>query len=179
MKRIALSLSPAALSALAATAALASGVGSAGTPSPTARAEAIVKTWRANLRAGARTDPKRHFSNPSRTTLTSRLRLAAHRYRFTVVKIEILHPRQAAPLVVVQAENKHALASSVRAILHLVDPKARTGDDRTGWAYKGFLFEARDSHGVPFLAIFNWWRGQHAGGGQWASDPSLYPFPHG
>src|SRR5437870_3708521 len=149
MKRIALSLSMAALTTLAATAG-----GFASRPSPTARTEAIVKTWRANLRAGVLTDPKRHFSNPSRTALTSRLRLAAHRYRFTVVKIEILHPRQAVPLVVVQAVNKHALASSAGAILHLVDPKARTGDDRTGWAYEGFLLEARDSHGVPFLAIF-------------------------
>ena len=28
----------------------------------------------------------------------------------------------------------------------------------------------------PFLAIFNYWRGQHEGGGQWAVTPSLYPF---
>jgi hypothetical protein len=93
--------------------------------------------------------------------------------------VQILHPRQQAPFVVVETNDKHALAASTAAVLHLIDPKARTNDDRTGWAYEGFLFEARDSHGVPFLATFNWWRGPHAGGGQWAADPSLYPFAHG
>jgi hypothetical protein len=179
MKRIALTLLLVSFTALAATVALASRAGSPSSPSPTARAEAIVKMWRANLRSGALIDPKRHFPNPSRATLTSRLRLAAGRFHFTVVKVEILHPRQAAPLVVIHAKDKHALATSTGAILHLIDPKARTNDDHTGWAYEGFLFEARDRHGVPFLATFNWWRGPHAGGGQWASDPSLYPFPHG
>lgn len=179
MKRIALTLVLVSFTALAATVALASRAGSASSPSPTARAEAIVKMWRVNLRSGALVDPKRHFANPSRATLTSRLRLAAGRFHFTVVKVEILHPRQAAPLVVIHARDKQALANSTSAILHLIDPKARTNDDRTGWAYEGFLFEARDSHGVPFLATFNWWRGPHAGGGQWASDPSLLPFPHG
>ena len=127
----------------------------------------------------ASADPKRHFPNPSRAKLNARLQLTAARYHFTVVKVQIFHPRQAAPFVVIDAKDKHALAASTSAILHLIDPKARTNDDRTGWAYEGFLFEARDSHGVPFLATFNWWRGPHAGGGQWAADPSLYPFAHG
>jgi hypothetical protein len=148
-------------------------------PSPSTRAAAVVKSWRANLRSGALADPKRRFPNPSHATFSSRLRLAARRYHFTLVEVEILHPRQAAPLVVIQARDKHALAASTGAILQLIDPKAPTADDRTGWAYEGFLFEARDSHGVPFLVTFNWWRGPHAGGGQWAADPLLYPFAHG
>jgi len=147
--------------------------------SPMAHVSVIEKMWRANLRSGAIADPKRRFPNPSRKMLTARLRRASERYHFSVVNVEILRPRQAAPFVVVTARDKRALAASTPAILRLIDPKARTGDDRTGWAYEGFLFEARDSHGVPFLATFNWWRGPHAGGGQWASDPSLYPFPHG
>jgi hypothetical protein len=146
MKRIAVTLFLVSSTALAATAALVLPAGSASSPSPAARVEAIVKMWRANLRSGALVDPKRHFPNPSRATLTSRLRLAAGRFHFTVVKVEILHPRQAAPLVVIQARDKHALATATGAILHLIDPKARTSDDRTGWAYEGFLFEARDSH---------------------------------
>jgi hypothetical protein len=79
----------------------------------------------------------------------------------------------------VQASDEHALARAVPAILRLIDPKARTGDDRTGWAYEGFLFEARDENGTPFLSVFNWWRGPHGGGGQWAADASLLPFAHG
>jgi hypothetical protein len=147
--------------------------------SPTTRAKAIVNMWRANLRTGALADPKRHFLNPSRAILASRLRLAADRYHFAIVEVKILHPRQDAPLVVIEAKNKHALAASTAAILRLIDPKTQTNDDRIGWAYEGFLFEARDTDGIPFLATFNWWRGPHAGGGQWAADPSLLPFSHG
>jgi len=179
IQRIALTLSLVALAVLATTVALASGAVSGSNPSPTARAGAVVKMWRAHLRSGALADPKRHFPNPLQTTLRSRLRLAASRYHFTVVSIEILHPREAAPLVVIQTRTKHALAASTGAILRLIDPKAPTADDRTGWAYEGFLFEARDRQGIPFLATFNWWRGPHAGGGQWATDPSLYPFANG
>ena len=67
------------------------------------------------------------------------------------------------------------------AILRLNDPKARTNNDRTGWAYEGLMFEARNTQGVPFLATFNWWRGVfgQVGGGQWATSQSLYPFLHG
>jgi hypothetical protein len=168
-----------ALATLAAAAVDASVAASPSDRSPRTRAAAIVKMWRAHLRAGARADPKPHFPSPSKATLASRLQLAARRYHFKVVSVRILHPRQAAPLVVVETKNKRALASSTPAILHLIDPKARTNDDRTGWAYEGFLFLARDSQRVPFLATFNWWRGPHAGGGQWASDPSLLPFSHG
>jgi hypothetical protein len=176
MKRIVLTLS--LLVALTAS-SQALAFRAVGGPSPKARVAAIVKMWRTNLAAGVLADPKRRFPNPSEATLASRLRLAARRYHFTVAKVEILHPRQAAPLVVIQAKDKHALAASTAAILRLIDPKARTADDRTGWAYEGFLFQACDRHGVPFLVAYNWWRGPHAGGGQWAADPSLYPFPHG
>lgn len=176
MKRIVLTFS--LVLVLAPSAATAARVASH-TVAPTARAEAIEKMWRAKLRSGVLAAPRSRFPNPSLSTLDTRLRRAASRYHFTVVRVQILHPRQQAPVVVVETKDTRALAASTGAILHLIDPKARTNDDRTGWAYEGFLFEARDSHGVPFLATFNWWRGQHAGGGQWAADPSLYPFNHG
>ena len=113
--------------------------------------------------------------------LVRRLRAAARRNHFTVARVTILHPRQDAPFVVVRAADEHALSAATPAILRLIDPKARTNNDRTGWAYEGFLFEARNSHDVPFLAAFNWWRGVlgRVGGGQWAASQSLYPFPHG
>jgi len=147
--------------------------------SPANRPAAIEQMWRANLRAAALADPNEHFPSPSRAVLGARLRLAASRFHFAVVSVQFFHPRQAAPSVVIETKDEQALSASTPAILRLIDPKARTNDDRTGWAYEGFLFEARDSHGVPFLATFNWWRGPHAGGGQWAVTPSLLPFPHG
>ncbi len=134
--------------------------------------------WRANLRTGANADPRRHFANPAPSALEARLGLAADRYHFRVVKVRVLHPRQAAPWVVVEASDRQALASATSSILKLIDPKTQTNDDRTGWAYEGFLFEARDSKGVPFLVTFNWLRGRSPGGGQWASEESLYPFLH-
>jgi hypothetical protein len=178
MKRVVLILL--LLSAVAAiAAAVAVAADRASHSSPAARVAAVEKMWRANLRSRALLQGNRHFSNLSKATFDSRLQEAAARYHFKVVKVEILHPRQAAPFVVVEAKDEHALAASTSSILRLIDPKAGTNDDRAGWAYEGFLFEARDSHGVPFLATFNWWRGPHPGGGQWAADPSLYPFPHG
>jgi hypothetical protein len=155
------------------------GDGSSASSSPTARAVAVEREWRANLRCGALADPKRNFPNPSRARLGFRLWLAANRYHLRVVRVEILHPRQAAPLVVVKVNDKRALSSSMAAILHLINPKAPTDDDRTGWSYEGFMFEAVDRDGIPFLATFNWWRGPHAGGGQWASEAALLPFEHG
>jgi hypothetical protein len=144
----------------------------------TARVAAAEKMWRANLRAGALNDPSKHFANLSRETFNERLRLAAQRYHFIVVRVEMLHPLQDAPLVVVEAKDEHALSASTPAILRLIDPEVSVNGDGTGWLYEGFLFEARNSHGVPFLGIVNWWRGPGAGGGQWAADPSLYPFLH-
>jgi hypothetical protein len=149
-------------------------------PSKAIDIAAIEKSWQSQLLLGARVDPRKHFSNPSKTVLLRRVRLAASRYHFTVVKVQVLHPRQAAPLVVVETADEQALSAATPAILRLIDPKARTNDDRTGWAYEGFLFEARNTKGVPFLATFNWLRNpQSAGGGQAASSERLYPFDHG
>lgn len=153
----------------------------ASTTSPSAEAAAIQKTWRSHLRAGARNYPTEHFHNLSGASFARRLRTAARRYHFTVVRVAVLHPRQAAPLVVIRTGDEHALSAATPAILRLIDPKARTNNDRTGWAYEGFMFEARNTQGIPFLATFNWWRGVlgQVGGGQWATSQSLYPFPHG
>src|SRR4051794_6288715 len=106
MKRIALIPLVLAVASLAAALAVAAS-GSPRTVSPAARAVAIERTWRANLRSGALADPKQHFPNPALATLNARLRLAASRYRFTVVSVQILRPRQTAPFVVIKAKDKH------------------------------------------------------------------------
>jgi len=142
-------------------------------------AATVVRRWRADLRSAALVAPVDHFKNLSRSTLFDRLRIQAVRKNFAVVSVQLLRPRQLAPLVVVEAADKHAFVAATPAILKTIDPKRSTGDDRTGWAYEGFLLEAVDSSGVPFLVVFNHWRGPHAGGGQWASDPALFPFVHG
>jgi hypothetical protein len=144
------------------------------------RSAATVRAdWLREIRTRAQTAPRARFDNPSRAMLLTRLRRLEHRYGFRVVALRVLRPREQAPLVVVETSDKQAMARNTRSILHVIDPKRPTGDDRTGWRYEGFYFEARDRAGVPFLAVFNYWRGRSAGGGQWASEESLYPFAHG
>jgi hypothetical protein len=108
-----------------------------------------------------------------------RLRNAATLYRFVVVRIDVLRPKQLAPAVVVRVRNPERFTRDVPAVLALVDPRAPAPDDRLGWAYEGFYFEVRDEDGVPAIIVRNWWRGHSAGGGQWARSESLYPFAHG
>ena len=143
------------------------------------KAQKVRADWLREIRTRARTAPAVRFDNPSRVLLRARLRRLEGRYGFRVVELRIYRPRQQAPLIVVETADKAALARNTHRILRVIDPKRRTSDDRTGWRYEGFYFEARDRAGVPFLAVFNFMRGRSAGGGQWASDDSLYPFPHG
>lgn len=139
---------------------------------------AIERRWRRELESGALRDRETRFPSPPKRVLVARLGAAASRYDFDVVSVTMLHVR-GAPRVIVRGPDRNALARATPAILRLVDPKRRTGDDRTGWAYEGFFLEAQDARGIPFLVAFNHRRGPHAGGGQWASSRSLLPFAHG
>jgi hypothetical protein len=83
------------------------------------------------------------------------------------------------PFVIVRTTHYLALARATPSILREIDPKSRTNDDRTGWRYEGFFFEAQDEHSIPFLGAFNFWRGRDGGGGQFARSDPLFPFAHG
>jgi hypothetical protein len=135
-------------------------------------------TWRRELERRARDAPRQRFANPTPETLRARLSAAARRYGFDVVAVDLLRPRQLAPRIVVRTDDYLQMAQSMADILRTLDPKARTGDDRTGWRYEGFYFEADDGDGVPFALAFNFWRGSSGGGGQWARSERLYPFVH-
>jgi hypothetical protein len=146
-------------------------------PSPWAQAHVVRTEWLREVAKRAGEGPHARFGNLPRHVFLARLRRLHLRYGFRVVETWILRPVQDAPLVVVQtARDPKSFSRDVQAIQRSLDPKARTGDDRTGWAYEGFYLEVRDTHGTPFLAVFNYWRGPHVGGGQWASNPSLYPY---
>jgi hypothetical protein len=135
--------------------------------------------WRREVQARARAAPRQQFHNLPPRELRRRLASLANAHDFTVVRVEFLRPRQLAPIVVVRTKHYVGLAHATRSILMRIDPKVRTNDDRTGWRYEAFFFEAQDEHGVPFLGAFNFWRGPHAGGGQWARSDPLFPFAHG
>jgi hypothetical protein len=138
--------------------------------------------WRHQIKSRAGASPQQHFANLPGDELRLRLARLAARYDFRVVSLELWQPlpHQLAPKVVVTTKHYLALARATPVILKQLDPKRPTGDDRTGWRYEGFFFRAEDEHTVPFLAVFNFWRGTRSrGGGQWARSEPLFPFAHG
>ena len=105
-----------------------------------------------------------------------RLARLARRYDFQVVSFRYLARKQAASLVVQTRRPLPAFAAQTSAILRAIDPVWHGG-----LSYHAFFFEARDSHGIPFLATQHSIvdpRGQLEGE-QWARGPTLYPFAHG
>jgi len=90
----------------------------------------------------------------------------------------MLHPLQRAPVIVIRSDDKRAIARSDAGDVESFDPHHPTRRNPSGYAYEGYFFVAQDTHGVPYLATFNHWRVPHVGGGEWAADESLYPFPH-
>lgn len=144
-----------------------------------ATAAKVSREWKVELQRRAREETDRRFPNVSQATFLRRLRAAAEQYDFEILAVRFLRPKQFAPRVIVQSDEVEELAADLPSFIRSIDPKARTADDRTGWAFEGFLLEARDSRGVPAFTIYNWWRGRSPGGGQWAREESLYPFSHG
>jgi|tagenome__1003787_1003787.scaffolds.fasta_scaffold19596871_1 hypothetical protein len=134
--------------------------------------------WVSEIARRGREDPSERFANLSARQLRRRLAQEAARYDFTVKKIQLLHPRQAAPLIVITTRHYVAFAHAVPDIENALDPHIGHSD-QAGWAFEGFFLEAQDERGVPFLGAFNFERGSDLGGGQWARSEQLYPFSHG
>ena len=132
--------------------------------------------WESELARGAMARPDIRFSGLSTQEFKKRLAEAAERYDFDVEEVEFLRPKQLAPLVVARSAEPYALAKEIPKVTSSLDPKAPTGDDLAGWAWEGFYFEVRDHANKPAFVVLNYWR--LGGGGQWAAEESLYPFPH-
>ena len=118
-----------------------------------------------------------HFRSPSRVTFLAKLRSASRRYHFKVLRVHFYKPLQLAPFVIVQSARPKRFSRDTPEIMRLLDPANRRSAFATAWAYEAFYLEARDAKRVPFLAVYNYLRGQIAGG-QWARSESLYPFEH-
>jgi hypothetical protein len=134
--------------------------------------------WVADIARRAREDPGQRFANLSARDFRLRLAAAAARYHFTVKQVQFLHPRQVAPLVIIQTRRYLALARAVPAIERSLDPHTGHSDQR-GWAFEAFFLEAQDERGAPFIVVSNFLRGPGPGGGQWARSDQLYAFAHG
>jgi hypothetical protein len=139
------------------------------------RANGVYSHWRYDAthfpprRVRARPRLVENASDPSLARL-------AQRYSFGVVSFRYLARDRAASLVVQTSRSLPSFAVYVSAIERAIDPVWHGG-----LSYHAFFFEARDGHGVPFIAtqhsIVNA-RGQLEGE-QWARGPTLFPFPHG
>ena len=139
----------------------------------------LVQTqWEREIRKRAREAPREHFANLPPAILRQRLREAADGHGFEVDSVKLLRPRQLAPEITVHTTDYLGLTHALPRILRGLDPH-HGGSDAQGWSYEGFLIVARDERGIPFLAVYNYWRGQHKGGGQWARSEALFPFQHG
>jgi len=134
-------------------------------------ARSARRYWREYLTKEARLASRKRFPSPSLSVLSQRLEREADAHSFDIVSVRMLHPRRAAPEIVVRTTHYLALARATSDIL-------RGLEGRDSWDYEGFYFEARDERNVPFLAAYNVVRGQIMGG-QWARSEALYPFPHG
>jgi hypothetical protein len=149
-------------------------------PSPLRVVAQAEAEWLNEMRASARSgDRAAVFPSPARVLLLQRLRTAARLYGFEIVSVRMLHPLQAAPLIVIRSDRKRALARATPKIIELFDPRHPTPADPSGYAYEGYFLVAETRAGVPYLATFNRWRAPHVGGGEWAAAENLYPFPHG
>lgn len=140
---------------------------------------AIRKRWLADIARAGRDDPKPRFHNLSPAQLRARLATAAARYDLTVKSVQLLHPKQTAPLVIVQTRHYLAMAHAFGTILYKsLDPIRK--HVRPNESYEAFFFEAQDERGVPFIIVSYDARGQGGGGGgMWARSERLYPGPHG
>lgn len=113
------------------------------------------------------------FPNPSATAFRKRVALVGRRYGFRVVSLRLLRPLQLAPLLIVEtSRDRTAFVKDVPRILSLLNPSTRAA-----LTFEGFFFEAEDAHG-PFVETSGGVRGQRWGG-QWSSNPNVYPFVHG
>jgi hypothetical protein len=138
------------------------------------------KQWLDAMRASARDgDRSAEFPSPSRSVLLQRLGKAKSLYGFRVVSVQMLHPFQSAPVIVIRSSSEQSIARATPKIINLFDPRHPTTGNPSGYAYEGYFFVAQTVGGVPYLATFNHSRPPHVGGGEWAASASLYPFPHG
>lgn len=150
-------------------------------PAPTPR-QLIAQAqayWLKEMRLSASSGDRSPFPSPPRAVLMSRLRRAAQLYDFRIASVHIFHPLQSAPTVVIRSDRKLATARATPKIIFLFDPYHVTSANPYGYAYEGYFLVAETSKGVPYLFTFSHLRAPHSGGGEWAANEKLYPFPHG
>ena len=155
-------------------AAQGSAVNSNGTPSDVPAS--IETQWLERLSAGSRLGCKTKFGNLATPLFRSRLAHAAASDGFQIRSLQFLHACQSAPMITLATSDPRRLVTELPQLEQSIDRIGVKGT--TVWAYEGIFVEAADASGQPFVVVWNHVRAEDAGG-QWASSPELYPFPHG
>jgi hypothetical protein len=167
------------LLALAVIVATTGGSASAAPIRPEQAVAQAKREWLREVREAARVgDDARSFPSPARAVLLRRLLKAQQPYGFGIVSVRMLRPLQLAPVIVIRSDRKLETARAIRAIVKLFDPRRTTKTNPSGAAYEAYFLEAQTRRGVPYLATFNFVRPPSVGGGEWAAEERLYPFPH-
>lgn len=158
----------------------ASAAASTAAMSPTWAIAQAKAEWLKEMQASAKGgDCGATFPSPSRSVLMQRLRKAEKLYDFRVVSVQMLHPLQSAPVIVIRSNSKQSIARATPKIIDFFDPHHPTTANPSGYAYESYFFVAQTTSGVPYLATFNHRRAPHVGGGEWAASENLYRFAHG
>lgn len=139
------------------------------------QATAVHTEWERNA---LRFPPRHHVRRSWLVTRSNDPRLSrlAHRYEFRLISFRYLPGDEAAAIIVETTRPLQTFAADVSKIERAIDPVWHGG-----LSYHAFFFEARDSHGVPFIATQHSTVNAHGQleGEQWARGPTLYPFAHG
>ena len=144
-------------------------------------ARTLLKQWTAYVESGAKLNPKPHFAKARRTTIEQILERNAGRFGYTPRRVTVLPGRDGAPMIIVKVCGRPlGFSRSFPTLWRRLDPLSQApGPDWHTYTYEAFFFEALDSHGIPFLVVWNAWRQPPRGGGQWARTEALLPFQHG
>jgi hypothetical protein len=134
--------------------------------------------WVASLEHGARADPGSRYDNLAPSTVRTGLRALGGTFGFQVVSVRFLRPRQLAPQIILRWPDIKSSSALLSHVIPAIDPYGGT-DGRFGWFFEGIFVELVDRLGSPYLAVWNHWRNDRAGGGQWARSQGLLPAPHG
>ena len=143
---------------------------------PTNIPASIETQWLQRLSAGSRLGCRTHFHNLRLRVFRRRLYRAASRDGFQVESVQFLHACQSAPVVYLRTAHPQQLSGALPILEKRLDRVTTNG--HASWAFEGLLIEASDASGKPIIAIWNHLRAEVVGG-QWATSPDLYPFPHG
>jgi hypothetical protein len=154
-----------------------SGAGSGRAPAAQAGVAKLVSLWRSDLRRGAVADPSEPFADPSRAWLIARIEKTARRANFELVKVEMLHPLQGAPLIVTQwPAGTDASPLAPQSAVHVLESFIPTSTSPPGGkapVYEGSFVEALTDRGIPFWAGSVSSRGLPRGR-SWAADKALF-----